>query len=135
MAEYTTIAAVDLGSNSFHCQIARVAAVFNVDEVVVVDDSRDAGEGRIGAAAALFARVLQYLETPQYLRKALVPVHPDLKFAGALPPLDAPHHLRATEWGPFREGVVLGSASGAGSTVDVGLDKASHLPYLHLLHA
>ena len=24
MAEYTTIAAVDLGSNSFHCQIARV---------------------------------------------------------------------------------------------------------------
>src|SRR5215210_1021456 len=24
MAEYTTLAAVDLGSNSFHCQIARV---------------------------------------------------------------------------------------------------------------
>ena len=28
------------------------------------------------------ARVLQYVECPQYLRKTLFPVHTDLKFAG-----------------------------------------------------
>ncbi len=28
------------------------------------------------------ARVLQYLETPQYLRKQLFPMHPDLKLVG-----------------------------------------------------
>ncbi len=30
-------------------------------------------------------------------RRALIPMHPDLKYAGVLPPLDAPHHLRSTE--------------------------------------
>lgn len=29
--------------------------------------------------------------------RALIPMHPDLKYAGVLPPLDAPHHLRSTE--------------------------------------
>ena len=28
------------------------------------------------------ARLLQYLETPQYLRKQLFPMHPDLKLVG-----------------------------------------------------
>jgi predicted SPOUT superfamily RNA methylase MTH1 len=32
-------------------------------------------------------------------------MHPDLRTAGALPSLDMPHHLRANEWCPFREGV------------------------------
>eukprot|EP00434_Breviolum_minutum_P037059 symbB.v1.2.032849.t1/scaffold4002.1/size59637/5 len=56
---------------------------------------------------AFFARNLQYLETPQYLRKQLVPVHKDLKWVGLLAPLDAPHHLRKNEHLPYREGVVL----------------------------
>jgi len=40
-----------------------------------------------------------------------------------LPPLDAPHHLRSTEWGLFREGVVRSAdPSKEHSFVDVGLD-------------
>ncbi|PSC74008.1 methyltransferase C9orf114-like protein isoform X2 [Micractinium conductrix] len=109
-------------------QIARAAAIFNVDEVVVLDDSPDKAPGRVSAAAALFARVLQFMETPQYIKKALIPMHPDLKYAGMLPPLDAPHHLRSTEWGPFREGVVRRSAPGEGSWLDVGLDRDAHIP-------
>lgn len=50
-------------------QIARAAAIFNVDEVIVLDDSPNKQPGRVGAAAALFARVLQFMETPQYLKK------------------------------------------------------------------
>ena len=57
--------------------------------------------------AAFFIRNLQYLETPQYLRKILFPMHPDLKFSGLQNPLDAPHHLRKGEQLEFREGVVL----------------------------
>jgi hypothetical protein len=43
----------------------------------------------------------------QYLRKSLFPVHKDLKFAGLLNPLDTPHHPRARDQPPFREGVVV----------------------------
>ncbi len=50
-------------------------------------------------------------------------MHPDLRHVGTLPPLDAPHHMRATEWGPYREGVVQGSDAATGSVIDVGLDK------------
>ncbi|GAB4822595.1 hypothetical protein N2152v2_009641 [Parachlorella kessleri] len=108
-------------------QIARAAAIFNVDEVVVLDDSEEKLENQVSTAAALFARVLQFMETPQYLKKALIPMHPDLKFAGVLPPLDAPHHLRSTEWGPYREGVVRSSDAQTGSLIDVGLDKDAHV--------
>lgn len=51
------------------------------------------------------AHILAYLETPPYLRKALFPMHPDLKLAGALPSLDMPHHLRKNEWCQYREGI------------------------------
>lgn len=108
-------------------QIARAAAVFNVDEVVVFDDVSTAHSSNISPAAALFARVLQFMETPQYLKKALIPMHPDLKFAGVLPPMDAPHHLRATEWGSFREGTIRLSSKEAGSFVDVGLELDAHI--------
>ena len=48
--------------------------------------------------------------------------------AGLLPPLDAPHHMRASEWKPFREGLVLRSQPGAGSYVDIGLDRMAFVP-------
>lgn len=48
------------------------------------------------------ARILEYLECPQYLRKYLFPMCDELKFVGLLNPLDAPHHLRASEECPYR---------------------------------
>lgn len=58
--------------------------------------------------------------------RALIPMHADLRLAGALPPLDAPHHMRATEWAMYREGVVVNSVPGEGSLLNVGLDKVSY---------
>lgn len=52
--------------------LARAMAVFCVDEVVVFDDrppAARAGGAGVGAGAALLARVLQFMETPQYLRR------------------------------------------------------------------
>ena len=56
-------------------------------------------------------------------------MHADLRLAGTLPPLDAPHHMRATEWATYREGVVLSSVPGEGSLLNVGLDKVSHVSH------
>lgn len=90
-------------------QIARAACIFKVDEVIVFDDyglnttsnskrarleeTNDEGE-QIRHCCVQLARILQYLECPQYLRKFFFPLHKDLKFSGLLNPLDAPHHLR-----------------------------------------
>ncbi|KAM5569322.1 hypothetical protein ABKV19_016707 [Rosa sericea] len=112
-------------------QIARAVTIFRVDEVVVFDNNGESGSPEANnsdeneSGAAFLIRILRYLETPQYLRKALFPKHNSLRFVGLLPPLDAPHHLRKHEWGAFREGVTLKERSpdGVGTLVDVGLSK------------
>ena len=156
-------------------QIARAAAIYHVDEIVVFNDrlgkdirpyyrnnrrrehhnprdgrDGDRGDGdgnakkqeedqkdqeadfkppekRLQASTdphAFMARILQYCECPQYLRRHFFPMHPDLQFAGLLAPLDAPHHVRALDRSPFREGVVMdtkGSGDEAGSFVNCGI--------------
>ncbi|MBN3297601.1 CI114 methyltransferase, partial [Amia calva] len=115
-------------------QIARACAVFCVDEVVVFDEEdQDAksvegeftGIGKKGQACVQLARILQYLECPQYLRKSFFPKHQDLQFAGLLNPLDSPHHMRMDDESEFREGVVLDRPSkpGKGSFVNCGMRK------------
>ncbi|KAB2569721.1 putative methyltransferase C9orf114 [Lasiodiplodia theobromae] len=132
--------------------IARAAAVFCVDEIVVFDDkqsqvlnkgrgspvdgssgfgddcSKGFGKGGYGTMRGaaytgysdpdyFLYHLLSYLETPPNLRKALFPLHPNLRTAGTLPSLDMPHHLRADEWCQYREGVVVDpNASDDGSS-------------------
>lgn len=92
-------------------QIARAACIFKVDEIIVFDDigitnakrakvhgndkfdESETGES-VRHCCLQLARILQYLECPQYLRKFFFPIHRDLKYTGLLNPLDAPHHLR-----------------------------------------
>ncbi|GAB5031411.1 nucleic acid-ob-fold-like protein [Nannochloropsis oceanica] len=111
-------------------EIARAAAIFQVDEIVVFADASGAGASyNWGDPNLFFGRLLQYIETPQYLRKAIFPHHSDLRFAGLLNPLDAPHHPRAHEQMVYREGVTVdtpASISG-GSLVNVGLRNYIHL--------
>ncbi|KAK9954965.1 hypothetical protein ABG768_014875 [Culter alburnus] len=115
-------------------QIARACGVFCVDEVVIFDELGEnaksvegefRGIGKKGQACVQLARILQYLECPQYLRKSFFPRHPDLQFAGLLNPLDSPHHMRMDEEAEFREGVVLDRPSkpGKGSFVNCGMRK------------
>jgi predicted SPOUT superfamily RNA methylase MTH1 len=68
------------------------------------------------------ARVLQYCECPQYLRRHFFPMHPDLQFSGLLAPVDAPHHVRAEDRCKYREGVVLEKTGPSkGSLVNCGI--------------
>lgn len=116
-------------------QIARAACIFQVDEVIVFDDSgsceptsaklykNDGNDQMVRESCLQMARILQYLECPQYLRKFFFPLHKDLKFSGLLNPLDAPHHLRQQNDFDYREGVVVNKPAkeGKGSYVNIGL--------------
>lgn len=104
-------------------QIARALTIFNVDEVVIYEDQSSLPKGEDGVSQALsfFVRNLQYLETPQYLRRSLFQIHKDLKFAGLQNPLDAPHHMRMDEWSPYREGSVASVSKDGGCWVNCGL--------------
>lgn len=104
--------------------IGRAAAIFKVDEIIVYPDNPKAKQrGDI----ALIATLLAYMETPQYLRKRLFQLEPQLQFAGILPPLRTPHHplnrkaanLKVSE---YREGVVL-SGTREGVLVDIGVER------------
>ncbi|CAH0382601.1 unnamed protein product [Bemisia tabaci] len=109
-------------------QIARAACIFKVDEIIVFNDVEDSkGESNYDIQQSCYqlARILQYLECPQYLRKTLFPIHQSLQYAGLLNPLDAPHHLRANDESLFREGIVskCPPKPNVGSYVSVGLPK------------
>lgn len=68
------------------------------------------------------AKILQYCECPQYLRRHFFPMHSDLQFAGLLAPIDAPHHVRAEDKCKYREGVVLDKLGPhKGSLVNCGI--------------
>jgi predicted SPOUT superfamily RNA methylase MTH1 len=101
--------------------IARACAIYGVDVIEVFRDPKGQGEEK-GVR-----KVLEYLETPQYLRKRLYPLDEELKYAGMLPPLRIPSHKAKIPAdrlpvGEVREGVV-----NADGSVDIGLDVAPKL--------
>ena len=103
--------------------IGRAAAIFRVDEIIIYPDNLRTNQAK---ELDLIALLLNYLETPQYLRKRLFKIDPDLQFAGILPPLRTPHHplsgrLRDLKVGEYREGLVLSQAK-EGLLVDVGIE-------------
>ena len=106
-------------------QVARAAAIFNIDEIVVFQGPKPLASADKKTEGSVFMlRLLQYLECPQYLRRKLFPMHPDLRCVGLLNPLDAPHHLRVDEDVGYREGVVVERQAKPGhSFVDVGKAK------------
>ena len=68
--------------------IARSASIFGVERIYIYRDATRNYDREYETARVL----LEYEETPQYLRKLLIPKSPDLEFAGILPPLRTPHH-------------------------------------------
>jgi len=102
--------------------IARAAAVFRIDRIVIYRDS-DYDDTRF------ISLVLRYIETPQYLRKALFPRMRELCHVGQLPPLRTAHHpvnsrSSTLKIGEFRVGVVVESVgSDGGAWVEIGIDR------------
>jgi len=104
--------------------IGRAAAIFRVDEIIVYPDMQKIDQIR---DMNLIAKILNYIETPQYLRKRLFPFEKSLSYVGILPPLRTPHHpmknkLSDIKPGSYREGVIIESDA-KGSMIDVGVEK------------
>lgn len=104
--------------------IGRAAAIFRVDKIIVFPDLLDTNQTR---DIKLVTTILSYIETPQYLRKKLFKIQPELRYAGTLPPLRTPHHplsdrTKHLKVGEHREGVVT-SLVKDGSLVDIGVER------------
>ncbi len=108
--------------------IGRAAAIFRVDEIILYPDNPKMDQRR---DLDFMALLLNYLETPQYLRKTLFKLDPDLEYAGILPPLRTPHHplsgkTKHLNVGEYREGVVM-SETKEGLVVDIGVQQPALL--------
>lgn len=113
--------------------IGRAAAIFRVNEIIVYPDDMKVDQTR---EMSLIALLLSYMETPQYLRKELFKLQPELQFAGILPPLRTPHHplnkkIRSLKIGDYREGVTLAKAN-EGTRVDIGVEQHALILNKHL---
>lgn len=104
-------------------QIGRAAAIFRVDEIIVYPDLSRSQSAEIN----FIKTILYYMDTPQYLRKYVFALQPELKFAGILHPLRTLHHptarfIKDLKIGEFREGVVVKTQNGS-SSVDIGVER------------
>jgi predicted SPOUT superfamily RNA methylase MTH1 len=108
--------------------IARTAAIFRVHEIIIYPDNTRTKQTQ---ELTLIAKLLNYIETPQYLRKTLYKIEPDLQYAGILPPLRTPHHPVSgkncdLKIGEYREGIILNQTK-EGLTVDIGVQNTALL--------
>ena len=109
--------------------VGRAAAVFRVDEIVIFPD---VSWSRQKHDINLIATILTYMETPQYLRKRIFKIKPELRYVGVLPPLRTPHHplsnrVKNLEVGEYREGAVVSSVK-EGSLLDIGVEYDLYRP-------
>ncbi len=108
--------------------IARAAAIFRVNEIIVYSDNPKENQSR---DTDLTAELLSYIETPQYLRKRMFKIKPELQYAGILPPLRTPHHpltgrIPDLRVGSYREGITISRAR-EGILVDIGSEHPAIL--------
>ena len=113
--------------------VGRAAAIFCVDEIIIFSDLPEVDQSR---DSDLVATILSYMETPQYLRKRLFKIKPELRYAGILPPLRTPHHplsgrTKDLTVGEYREGVAVSLTKG-GSLVDIGVERRVLVPHTQL---
>lgn len=111
--------------------IGRALAIFRVDRLLIYKD-----RGTEQTQDLKFIElILSYMATPQYLKRRLFPITPDLRYAGILPPLrTANHPLEASskklKIGEIRDGAIIKS-SGNRSLVDIGVEKPALLSNSH----
>ena len=111
-------------------RFARAFSIFGVKKVFIYNDNKrrqysvnkfkkNKHKNDINAIrdeSKILKLILEYLDTPQYLRKALYPICNELKFAGLLDPIKSPHHkkkipLDQIKEGELRIGIVVNKAA------------------------
>ncbi|MGQ9468655.1 MAG: putative RNA uridine N3 methyltransferase [Nitrososphaerales archaeon] len=102
--------------------VGRACSIFGVSKIYLYKDL----SGDYKDDCEIIKTILEYMETPQYLRKRIFKQLKALTYAGLLPPLRTPHHkleisLSDVKVGDLREGVAI--RSGERILVDVGLSS------------
>ncbi|MXX20341.1 MAG: hypothetical protein F4Y82_04915 [Cenarchaeum sp. SB0665_bin_23] len=87
-------------------QMARSIAIFGVRDILIYRD------GDNQADRTLLLTILNYMETPQFMRRQIFPKMSELKFAGVLHPLAIPSHTTSSDVkdiksGDIREGLAV----------------------------
>src|SRR5574339_60234 len=99
-------------------RFARAFSIFGVKKVFIYNDNKRRQYSLnkfkknkhkndlniIGDESNILKLILEYLDTPQYLRKALYPICNELKFAGLLDPIKSPHHKKKIPLDKIKEG-------------------------------
>ena len=103
--------------------MARALAIFKVEQLVIYRDETESIDER-----DLLGKLFNYLACPQYLRKKIFPLDPDLRYVGLLPPLNTPNHpieksVKDLPEVCYREGLVVGMV-GKRYLADVGLEAS-----------
>ena len=89
-------------------KFARTFSIFGVNKIVIY---KDPTESRDKSDMFLLKLILEFLNTPQYLRRSLYPMDSNLSYIGLLPPIRAPQHknkvrLKDVKIGEIRVGVI-----------------------------
>ncbi|MCQ2970720.1 MAG: RNA-binding protein [archaeon] len=103
--------------------LGRALAIFQADNVIIYNDDNVKNEdGEMDGE--FIAEILNYMNTPQYLRKKAFPIRSELKHVGILPPLRTPHHPinSQPDVGDYRQGFTV-KRNKKGTYVDIGMDK------------
>lgn len=104
-------------------QISRACSIFCVNRIIVYHD-RSVKTEKVDKQ--IIKTLLEYLDTPPYLRKKIYPKMWILKHAGTLPPIKSPHHMTLIEMNKIKDGDIrFGFAIRQNESlyVDVGLEK------------
>lgn len=122
-------------------QIARIAALFGINELVIYDE--DAGKnGTVNGACtgpdglernhgldephAFLKTLLEYLDTPPSFRAKLFPPSKNLRHVGLLRPIKGPHHgWDKAVWQQFREVLLTGEQAPNGNALAIRGDGSS----------
>lgn len=108
--------------------IGRAAAIFRVNKIIIYPDRKNKNQSK---EIELINAILNYMDTPPYLRKNIFGIDSKLKFAGILPPLRTPNHplnskSKKLRIGEYREGIIVGKNK-EGMLIEIGVEKKALL--------
>jgi predicted SPOUT superfamily RNA methylase MTH1 len=107
-------------------QIARILAIFRVEEVVVYNTEKLRATQK--RDADLLVKILRFMDTPQYLRRRIFPQTPSLKYAGLLPPLRTRSHPLQSAISELTVGTVRWGIQVHSGKIDLGFDNLVDFP-------
>ena len=82
-------------------RFARAFSIFGVKKIIIY---KDPTIKNINSDKLLMKLILDFLNTPQYLRKLIYPLNHELSYIGLLPPIKAPQHKKKIKLSELKKG-------------------------------